>query len=198
MLTGIENTYPLSIRIMSYNLIAISGSLREKSINTQLAHVLKELAPAGTTIDVVSIADVPLYNQDQDAAFPAGAQAFKDRVRGADGIIIVTPEYNRSIPGVLKNAIDWASRPYGDNAFAGKPVYVLGASSSPVGTALAQYDVKKVMLYLDAHVLGQPESFITGVPATNLYENGTITDEATRANLQKALTTFVAHIENVG
>jgi len=179
---------------MSYNLIAISGSLRERSLNTQLAHAIKELAPAGTNVEVVSVADVPLYNQDQDSAFPTGAQAFKEKVRAADGVIIVTPEYNRSIPGVLKNAIDWASRPYGDNAFTGKPVFVTGASGSPIGTALAQYDVKKVMLFSDARLLAQPESFVSNADK-KFDESGALTDEDTRAHLQRALATFVAFIE---
>lgn len=181
---------------MSYNLIAVSGSLREKSLNTQLAQAIKELAPAGTNVEVVSIADVPLYNQDQDSAFPAGAQAFKDKVRAADGVIIVTPEYNRSIPGVLKNAIDWASRPYGDNAFTGKPVFVTGATAGPVGTALAQYDVKKVMLFSDARLLAQPESFVGGADK-KFDENGALTDEDTRTHLQNALATFVKFIDTV-
>ena len=181
---------------MSYNLIAISGSLRAESLNTRLANAIKALAPEGVTVDVVTLAEVPLYNQDEDSAFPAGAQALKDKVRAADGVIIVTPEYNRSIPGVLKNAIDWASRPYGDNAFAGKPIFVTGATGGPIGTALAQYDVKKVMLFSNAHVMGQPESYVGG--ATEKFdESGALTDEATRTHLQNALASFTAYIDSV-
>jgi NAD(P)H-dependent FMN reductase len=177
----------------SFNVVAVAGSLREKSMNAMLANSLSALAPEGMTIDVVSLADVPLFNQDQEQAFPDGAHAFKERIRNADGVIIVTPEYNRSIPGVLKNAIDWASRPYTDNAWTKKPILVMGASGGATGTAVAQYDVKKVMLFSGAHVMGQPELFIGGA-VQKFDESGALTDEDTRTHLQKALAAFASYI----
>ena len=109
-------------------IIAISGSLRKGSFNTALVHALQELVPSDYQVEIVPIDAVPLFNQDLEVEVPKGAQDFKDKILSADAIIFATPEYNRSIPGVLKNAIDWASRPYGKNAFAGKPVLVTGAT----------------------------------------------------------------------
>lgn len=170
--------------------IAISGSLRKDSYNTNLLRAAQELAPADVTIELVDISTVPLYDQDKEAQFPSEAQALKDKILAADGIIFATPEYNRSIPGVLKNAIDWASRPYGMNAFAGKKVLVLGASVGPISTALAQYHLKQIMLYLDAHVIGQPEFFMG--PAGGKFDaEGKLVDEQTRLHLKEALETFV-------
>src|SRR5690606_524371 len=103
---------------------------------------------------------LPFYNYDLDGNFPQVAETFKQSVRSSDALMIVTPEYNRSIPGVLKNAIDWASRPYGDNAFAGKPVGVIGASIGAIGTAMAQQHLRNILAYLDAPTLGQPEAFV--------------------------------------
>src|ERR1700744_5708564 len=126
------------------NIVAISGSLRKGSYNTMLVRAFQAVASEGFAIELLPIGDLPLYNQDDEAAFPAAAQALKDKILAADGIIIATPEYNRSLPGVLKNAIDWASRPYGKNAFAGKTVLVAGVSGGKIGTALAQSDLKEV------------------------------------------------------
>lgn len=126
-----------------------------------LIKALAKLTPEEMQIEIAEIGDIPIYNQDDEAAFPATAQALKDKIEKADGIIIATPEYNRSIPGVLKNAIDWASRPWGKNSFARKPVLVAGVSVGKIGTAVAQSHLRQIMLHLDAYVIGQPELYLT-------------------------------------
>ena len=135
------------------------GSLRRDSLNRRLAHALAKLAP-DATFGIVGIGDLPLYNQDDDASPPQAAVRLKSEIRGCDGILFVTPEYNRSIPGVLKNAIDHASRPYGDSAFAGKPAGIIGTSPGAAGTAMAQQHLRNVLAYLDMPTLGQPEAFV--------------------------------------
>lgn len=176
------------------NLLAISGSLRKDSFNTALLRAVAARAKEGVEVTLADLASLPLYNQDLEAAYPAQAQALKDKIRAADAVIIATPEFNRSIPGVLKNAIDWTSRPYGDNAWKGKPVYVMGASSGPIGTAPAQYDLKKIMLYLDAYVLGQPEFYLGNVVG-KFDGAGVLTDESTIEHIDKALAAFTAFVE---
>ncbi len=170
--------------------IAISGSLRKDSYNTHLLEAAKEVAGDTASIDIMDISTLPHFNQDLESAFPAEAQALKDKILAADGVIFSTPEYNRSIPGVLKNAIDWASRPYGKNSFAGKPILVLGASVAPTSTALAQYHLKQIMLYLDGNVIGQPE-FYMGPAKGKFDETGKLIDEGTREHLKKALEVLV-------
>lgn len=169
--------------------IAISGSLRNGSFNTNLLQAAIELAPEGVEIKMMEIGSLPMYNQDLEAAFPQEAQMLKDAIEGADGVIFATPEYNRSIPSVLKNAIDWASRPWGQNSFAKKPVLILGASVGPIGTAVAQNHLKTIMNYLDTHVVGQPE-FYMGTAQDKFDATGKLTDESSREQLKKALETL--------
>jgi len=137
----------------------IVGSLRKESFNRQLADALPGLAP-DVEFTRLRIDDLPLYNQDDDAAQPAPVKRLKSEIAAATGLIFVTPEYNRSIPGVLKNAIDHASRPYGQSAFKGKPAGVIGVSIGAAGTAVAQQHLRNVLAYLDVPTLGQPEAFI--------------------------------------
>ncbi|MBU6214959.1 NAD(P)H-dependent oxidoreductase [Patescibacteria group bacterium] len=168
------------------NIVAISGSLRKGSHNAMLIHVLQELAPAEMKIQELNIGNLPLYNTDDEAAFPAEAKALKDAIEASDGVIIATPEYNRSFPGVLKNAIDWASRPWGKNSFAKKPALIMGVSIGKIGTAVAQSHLKEVLLYLDMRVIGQPELYLG--PASGIFdEAGNLTDSAVRELLAKAL-----------
>ena len=175
------------------NIVAISGSLRKGSNNTALLHSLQALAPEGMQISVADISGLPLYNQDDEGAFPAAAQALKDIVASADGIIIATPEYNRSIPGVLKNAIDWISRPYGQNSFAGKPVLIMGATIGNLGTAIAQSHLRQMLTYLDMQVIGQPELYIG--PAQTIPDGeGNIVDESTKELLTKALGVLASRV----
>lgn len=136
------------------------GSLRRESFNRKLADALARLAPDDVAFDLQEIGDLPLYNQDDDANPPRPAVRLKQAIQSADGVLFVTPEYNRSVPGVLKNAIDHASRPYGQSAFTGKPAGVIGASIGAAGTAMAQQHLRNVLAYLDMPTLGQPEAFI--------------------------------------
>ncbi len=175
------------------NIVAISGSLRKDSFNTMLLRSLSELAPAGMDISIADISTLPMYDQDAEVSFPAAAQALKDAIEKADGIIIATPEYNRSIPGVLKNAIDWASRPWGQNSFAGKPVLTMGVSVGKLGTALAQAHLKQILTYLDMKVIGQPELYLG--PAQELFDAaGNLTEESTKDTLAKALGVLASRV----
>ena len=138
----------------------IVGSLRKDSFNRKLATAIERLAPADFKFTQLRIDDLPLYNQDDDGQQAASVVRLKGELKAAQGLLFVTPEYNRSIPGVLKNALDHASRPYGQSAWGGKPAGVIGASVGAIGTALAQQHLRNVLAYLDVPTLGQPEGFI--------------------------------------
>lgn len=138
----------------------VVGSLRRDSFNRRLANAMEKLAPADFVFRHVQIGDLPLYNQDDDANPAESVRRLKREITAARGLLFVTAEYNRSVPGVLKNAIDQASRPYGQSAWAGKPAGVLGVSVGAIGTAMAQQHLRNVLAYLDVPVLGQPEAFI--------------------------------------
>ena len=143
-----------------YKIAVLVGSLRRESLNRKLAHAMAMLAPSDFTFEQIQIDDLPLYNQDDDADQPPCVLRVKAEILKAHGLLFVTPEYNRSIPGVLKNAIDHASRPYGQSAWAGKPAGVLGVSVGTIGTALAQQHLRNILAYLDVATLGQPEAFV--------------------------------------
>jgi chromate reductase len=143
-----------------YTIALVVGSLRRDSLNQKLANALIPLAPAEFSFKPLKIDDLPLYDQDDDAHQAPSVLRLKEELSQAQGLLFVTPEYNRSIPGVLKNAIDHGSRPYGKNSWAGKPAGVLGASIGAIGTALAQQHLRNVLAYLDAPTLGQPEVFL--------------------------------------
>jgi chromate reductase len=143
-----------------YQIAVVVGSLRRESFNRQLASALARLAPAEFELKQVRIDDLPLYNQDDDGNPAESVKRLKSEIVAAQGVLFVTAEYNRSIPGVLKNAIDHASRPYGKSAWAGKPAGVIGASVGAIGTSMAQQHLRNVLAYLDMPVLGQPEAFI--------------------------------------
>lgn len=138
----------------------IVGSLRQDSFNHKLASAIEKLAPADVTFKQIKIGDLPLYNQDDDENQAASVKRLKAEILASHGLLFVTPEYNRSLPGVLKNAIDHASRPYGQSAWAGKPAGVLGVSVGAIGTAMAQQHLRNILAYLDVPTLGQPEAFI--------------------------------------
>jgi len=180
----------------NYRLLAISGSLRKGSYNTSLTNAFVAHAPEGTMIEVLDWSNVPIFNQDEETPYPAPMQAIKDKIRAADGVIIATPEYNRSIPGPLKNLLDWMNRPYPETAWAGKPIFVVGASTGHVGTALAQYDVKKVMLFNNAFVMGQPEFYLVSA-ADKFDATGTLIDEDTKEHITRHLGAFLAYIEKL-
>ena len=143
-----------------YPIAVIVGSLRRDSFNRQLATALAKLAPKEFSFKQLQIGDLPLYNQDDDATPAAPVQRLKQEIVAARGLLFVTAEYNRSIPGILKNALDHGSRPYGQSVWAGKPAGVIGASIGAIGTAVAQQHLRNVLAYLDVPTLGQPEAFV--------------------------------------
>jgi chromate reductase len=143
-----------------YRIAVLVGSLRRDSFNRRLANAIVKLAPPEFSFKQAQIGDLPLYTQDDDADPSAPVRRLKSEIAASQGLLFVTPEYNRSIPGVLKNALDHASRPYGENAWAGKPAGVLGVSPGAIGTATAQQHLRLVLAYLDVPTLGQPEAFI--------------------------------------
>ncbi|HSI88551.1 MAG TPA: NAD(P)H-dependent oxidoreductase [Pyrinomonadaceae bacterium] len=166
--------------------LGIAGSLRDGSFNRGTLRAAKELAPDGMEIEIFDLEGIPGFNQDQEADPPERAAELKRRVREADAIIFVTPEYNYSISGVLKNAIDWASRPYGDSAWDGKPAAIMGASGGAVATARAQYDLRKMMVFLNMFPLNQPEVMI-GNAGEKFDDKGDLTDDTTRDFIKKQL-----------
>lgn len=143
-----------------YRIAVIVGSIRKDSFNRRFADALVRLAPTGFAFSQVQIGDLPLYNQDDDEHPAESVRKLKKHISDSDGLLFVTPEYNRSIPGVLKNALDQASRPYGQSAWSGKPAGIVGVSLGAAGTAMAQQHLRNVLAYLDVPVLGQPEAFI--------------------------------------
>ncbi|MFJ7566238.1 NADPH-dependent FMN reductase [Herminiimonas sp. NPDC097707] len=143
-----------------YQIAVVVGSLRKDSFNHQMANAIVKLAPSDFSFKQLQISDLPLYNQDDDANPSPPVKRLKAEILASQGLLFLTPEYNRSIPGVLKNAIDQASRPYGQSAWAGKPAGVLGVSVGAIGTAIAQQHLRNILAYLDVPTLGQPEAFI--------------------------------------
>ena len=172
----------------------INGSLSSESINATLVRALTMLIGERADVISVPIGCLPLYNRDLDADYPASAAAFKMRLRTLDALIIATPEYDRTMPAALKNAFEWGSRPYGENAFAGIPAGVVGASTGAIGTAAAQQHVRNVLAFLDAPTLGQPEVYLRFDPHS-FAPDGTITNDSTRHFLTSWVDRFLAHIE---
>jgi chromate reductase len=170
------------------------GSLRKASINLRLAKAVERLAPKELTFEHVRLDDLPLYSQDFDADYPAVARHLKQQIESANALLFVTPEYNRSIPGVLKNAIDLASRPWGTNSFAGKPGAVIGASIGACGSALAQQHLRNVLAYLDVATLGQPEVFVQ-FKDDLIDADGNIGNEGTQKFLQAFVDRYVAWVK---
>jgi chromate reductase len=170
------------------------GSLRKDSFNLKLARAVEKLASGTLEFEHVRLDDLPLYNQDFDGAYPAEATRMKTQVEKADALLFFTPEYNRSIPGVLKNALDIGSRPWGKNSFAGKPAGVLGISVGSSGSAMAQQHLRNVLAYLDAPTLGQPEMFLRY--EDGLFDaDGGIGIEKTRKFVQGFVDKYVAWVE---
>lgn len=176
-----------------YNIAVVVGSIRKDSFNRQLAHALQKLFPAEFSFTEVRIDDLPLYNQDDDANPSAAVTRLKNAISAAQGVLFFTPEYNRSVPGVLKNAIDHASRPYGKSAWNGKPAGVIGASVGPIGTALAQQHLRNILAYLNMPTLGQPEAFIHH--KEGLYDADGNIGEASKKFLQSWVDAYVAWVK---
>lgn len=176
-----------------YRIAVIVGSLRRDSWNRNLANAVARLGPPNFSFEQVQIGDLPLYNQDDDANQAESVKRLKADIAAARGLLFVTPEYNRSIPGVLKNAIDHASRPYGQNAWAGKPAGVMGASIGAIGTSLAQQHLRNILAYLDVPTLGQPEAFIHAKDGL-VDDDGNI-GEGSRKFLQDWMDHYVAWVK---
>lgn len=176
-----------------YHIAVIVGSLRRDSINRRFATAIARLAPSDFFFKQMQIGDLPLYNQDDDADQAESVKRLKAEIAAAQGLLFVTPEYNRSIPGVLKNAIDHASRPYGQSVWAGKPAGVLGASVGAIGTALAQQHLRNVLAYLDVPTLGQPEAFVHAKEGF-LDDAGNL-GEGSRKFLQNWMDRYVAWVK---
>ena len=172
----------------------IIGSLSAASINRRVGDALVEVLGDRVEVEELPLAHLPLYNRDLDTAFPEAASAFKRRLAAVDGLIFVTPEYNRSLPAALKNALEWGSRPAGENAFPGIPAGVLGVSSGRLGTALAQHQVREILAYLDMPTLGQPELYLTFDAAQFDGDSGRVTDPKMRERLEGWADRFLAHV----
>jgi chromate reductase, NAD(P)H dehydrogenase (quinone) len=157
-------------------ILGLAGSLRKGSFNRMALKVAQGLVPAGATLEATDLPDLPGFNQDQEKTPPAAVTELKAKIRAADAILLVTPEYNYSVPGVLKNVIDWCARPYGDSAWKGKPVAIMGASPGVLGTARAQYHLRQTLVFLDMPAVNQPEVMIAGA-AAKFDANGNLTDD---------------------
>ena len=171
-------------------ILGIAGSLRRKSYNRAALRTAQQLAPEDAVIDIFELDGIPAFSEDDERQPPAKVVEFKKRIREADAILFVTPEYNYSIPGGLKNAIDWASRPYGDNAWNGKPVAVMGASLGTLGTARAQYHLRQVFVFLNMLAINQPEVMIANA-GQNFDAEGNLTNERTKNSIRQLLTNLV-------
>jgi len=181
---------------MTYRIGYLVGSLSSTSINRQLAEVLVGLAPPQLRFTDIPIGGLPLFSPDLEADLPPAVAEFKQAVSSSDGLLIVSPEYNRSIPGALKNAIDWGSRPRRDNSFARKPTGIIGASTGHIGTAVMQSSMRSVLSFLDAPQLNSPEAYITFKPEV-FPGGGVVTDDSTRDFLTHYMGEYAAFVERV-
>ena len=178
-------------------ILGIAGSLRRESYNRAALRAATELVPEGATIDIFELDSIPGFNQDEEQNPPAKVVELKRQIREADAILIVTPEYNYSVPGVLKNAIDWASRPYGDSAWNGKPAAIMGASIGSIATARAQYHLRQMMVFLNMFPINQPEVMI-GNAAERFDAEGNLTDDATKDFIRQLLQNLVEWTRRIG
>jgi chromate reductase, NAD(P)H dehydrogenase (quinone) len=171
-------------------ILGIAGSLRRKSYNRAALRAAQQLVPEDAVLDVFELDGIPVFSEDDERQPPTKVVEFKKRIREADAILFVTPEYNYSIPGVLKNAIDWASRPYGDSAWTDKPAAIMGASLGTLGTARAQYHLRQVFVFLNVHAINQPEVMIANA-AQNFDAEGNLTNETTKNLIRQLLSNLV-------
>jgi chromate reductase len=176
--------------IPKISILGFAGSLRKGSYNKSLLRAALEMVPADAELEIFDIEGIPPFNQDLENQPPEKVKEFKAKIRAADAILIATPEYNYSIPGLLKNAIDNASRPYGDNAFDGKPVAIMGASIGMLGTARAQYHLRQSLVFLNMYPLNQPEVMVP-FAQEKIDQNGQVTDQKTREKIKELLETLV-------
>ncbi|MGY3490174.1 chromate reductase [Bradyrhizobium sp. USDA 4011] len=179
---------------MAYNIVTVVGSIRKQSFSLKIANALAKLAPASLKLDVTTLGGISFFNQDLEAAPPADWLTFREKLQKSNGVLFVTPEYNRSIPGVLKNAIDVASRPYGKSSFIGKPVGIIGNSPGPLGGVSAVKHLQNILPGISGPILGQPEAYLNGV-GDAFDEQGELTKESLKGVLQQYLDAFAAFIE---
>jgi chromate reductase len=172
----------------------IVGSLRRESINRKLAQALIRLADGKLDMQLVDVSDVPLFDQDLEENLPPAVARYKDEIKAAGAVLFVTPEYNRSLPGVMKNLIDWGTRPRGQNSWSGKPAAIIGTSAGKLGTAAAQLHLRSILSILNVQLMGQPEAYVTMTPELIDADNN-VTDEKTREVLERFLDRFAAWIE---
>ena len=180
----------------TYKIGYFVGSLSSTSINRLLAKALVKLAPPQLHMSEIPIRDLPLYSQDYDADYPPVARAFKQAIAEVDGVLFVTPEFNRSIPGGLKNAIDWASRPWGQNSFSHKASGIIGASPGSIGTAVAQQSLRSVMCFCNSPLMNQVEAYIHFTPGL-INDQGEVTNERTEEFLRNYMVEYLAFVERV-
>ena len=178
-------------------ILGIAGSLRHESYNRAALRAAAQLVPEGAIIETFELDGIPGFNQDEEQQPPAKVTELKRWIREADAVLIVTPEYNYSIPGVLKNAIDWASRPYGDSAWNGKPAAIMGASVGTIGTARAQYHLRQMMVFLNMFPVNQPEVMI-GNAQERFDSQGNLTDDATKEFIRQLLQNLVEWTRRIG
>ena len=179
------------------HILGIAGSLRRDSYNRSALRAAADLVPAGTTLDIFELDGIPGFNQDQEQEPPAKVVELKKRINESDAVLFVTPEYNYSVPGVLKNAIDWASRPYGDSAWDGKPAAIMGASVGMIGTARAQYHLRQMFVFLNMYPINQPEVMIANA-SERFDSSGNLTDEKTREFIRQLLHNLVEWTRRIG
>lgn len=172
------------------SILGFAGSLRKGSYNKALLRAAGELVPKEADLETFDLEGIPPFNQDLENNPPERVKEFKKKIKAADAILIATPEANYTIPGVLKNAIDWASRPYGDNAFDGKPVGMMGATIGNLGTARAQYHLRQAFVFLNMHPLNQPEVMVSAAQE-KIDQNGRVTDPKTREKIKELLESLV-------
>ncbi len=179
---------------MSYDIAVLVGSLRKESLNRKMALALMALAPPTLALSIVEIGDLPLYDEDAEASLPAAWRTFRLRMARADGVLFVTPEYNRSVPGGLKNAIDVGSRPYGHSVWDGKPAGIVSVSPGAIGGFGANHHLRQSLVFLNMPALQQPEAYIGG--AAKLFDaEGRLGNEGTRDFLKKFMDAFAAWVE---
>lgn len=176
-------------------ILGIVGSLRKESYNRSALKAAQKVVPDDTELTLLELHGIPIYDQDNEKAPPAAVLEFKRRILAADAILFATPEYNYSVPGPLKNAIDWASRPYGESAWLGKPAAIMGVSTGILGSARAQYHLRQILVALNMPVVNDPEVMI-GNAAQRFSQDGTLTDEPTRERLRKLMAALTQLVKN--
>jgi len=182
---------------MTHHVITVVGSLRKESFTLKVANALAKLAPASLRLEVVTLGGLSFFNQDLEAAPPADWLAFRERLQTSNGVIFVTPEYNRSIPGVLKNAIDVGSRPYGKSSFLGKPTGIISNSPGPLGGVNAAKHLQNILPGISGPIMGQPESYLSGI-GDAFNDRGELIKEPVQKLLQHYLEAFAAFVEKRG